>query len=45
MQIMKIAEELEQMGRDGQLRGSDKLASELHLVYAATRKELERNWL
>ncbi len=45
MMLMKLAEQLEVMGRSGKTDQAAEVLAELQLTYPLTRKELETHWL
>jgi HPt (histidine-containing phosphotransfer) domain-containing protein len=45
MMMMKLAEQLEVMGRSGKVENASEVLAELHKTYPLTKKELETKWL
>jgi HPt (histidine-containing phosphotransfer) domain-containing protein len=45
MMMMKLAEQLEEMGHSGKVENALQVLTDLHKVYPVTKKELESKWL
>jgi TolA-binding protein len=45
MMMMKLAEQLEVMGRSGKVENASEVLAELQKTYPLTKKELETKWL
>lgn len=43
--MMKLAEDLEQIGHDRHLEGAETILSELRSAFSLTREEIEKDWL
>jgi len=43
--MMKLAEQLEMMGRSGKVENALEVLTDLHKTYPVTKKELETKWL